>query len=234
MQKQHKQKLQKKKKRNNYSSPQDGIVAQSNALLRLPRRVGLIMPDRLYTRLRFYGLGGYNLVAALTASSRYRPSAAYDVDPLIASTATPGFAECAAFYSNYRVTTSTAVVRFVNPSTTVGIQAILVPLNQDPGAVPGAGVIASWPSNPYCKTKVLGCGGSKAETLSCSMSTEKIFGSKMIYFDDNFASLVTGVPANNWWWAVAVIAPAATTAFVTVEFEINMGVEFFSRKELLA
>jgi hypothetical protein len=76
-----------------------------------------------------------------------------------------------------------------------------------------------------------------AMTLSTRMSTEKIFGSKAVYFDDNFSSLVTTIPANNWYWFIGVIAAttvASSALTVTISVEIELDVEFFCRKELLA
>lgn len=223
-----------KRKKNKSNLIQDGVPGASNSLLKLPRRVGLIMPDRMFTRLRFYGLGAQTLTAATNASLRYRPTSAFDTDPNLGSAAVPGFTELAAFYSAYRVTTSKATIRFVNPSATVGIQVVLLPLNQDPGASPPSSTTDFWPANPYAIKKLLGCGGSRAETLSCTMSTEKIFGSKMVYFDDAFSSAVTTNPTNNWYWAIGIIAPVATTVTITLEISIDMGVEFFNRKVLVA
>jgi hypothetical protein len=225
----NKTKNHKKSKNNNI----DGLSGQrSNSLVTLPKSVGLIMPDRMYTKLRFYGLGAISISAGFANGARYRPSAAYDVDPVAASTATPGFSEFAAFYNGYRVTCSRFLTRFVNPSATVGVNVVIVPLNSDPGSSPSFATIASWVSNPYAKHKMLGCGGSKSETLSCLMSTEKIFGSKMVYMDDNFSSLTSSIPNNNWYWGVGVIAPASTTVSITTEIDVEMGVEFFSRKVL--
>jgi hypothetical protein len=231
----HKPNKNNKKSKKSKKSQTDGISGQrSNSLVTLPRSVGVIMPDRMYTKLRFYGLGAISIVASVGLGARYRPSAAYDVDPVAASTATPGFSEFSSFYNNYRVTCSRATIRFVNPSAAVGAQVVLCPLNADPGASVASPTVAAWVSNPYAKTKLLGCGGSKSETLSCFMSTEKIYGSKMVYNDDNFSSLVSTVPVNNWYWGLGVLIPSIGTVSITTDIIIEMGIEFYSRKMLVA
>jgi hypothetical protein len=91
--------------------------------------------------------------------------------------------------------------------------------------------------NPYKILKMIGANGAPPVKLQKHMSTEKIFGSKMVYFDDNFSSLTNNNPANNWFWAVGILAPLpiATTAWVlTSLIVITLEVEFFARKELLS
>lgn len=243
--------VQKKQKRSNGSKSQspllgikspklssnlitDGVAAESNALLRLPRSVSNIMPDRYYTRLRYYGSQNLTIAAgAAGVARRWQPSGAYDIDPLLGSTATPGFAEFAAFYDQYRVTVSRIRVEISNTSTTP-CQATVVPLNADPGASPTLNTIQSWPNQSYAKVVQVPGIGAPPVRMDCEMSTEKIFGSKQVYFDDNFMSLTNTVPTNNWFWAVGL----ATNAFVgsattyDVAIYIDIGCEFFARKQL--
>lgn len=234
MQNYNNKKRMNKNRRNN--TQVDGLNAQSNALTKLPRSVTNIVPDRMYTKMFFRGYGSLAIPLLSTATgARYRPTSAFDVDPLLGSTATPGFSEWAAFYSNYRVTSSRAQFRFNNTSTVQGAMCVLVPLNVDPGASPGVATINTYIENPYCKVKTMGLSGSPSVTLTSSMSTEKIFGSKMVYFDDNFQSLVTTNPTNNWYWAVGVLSPLAPVGspqLINVYIDIEMGIEFFSRKIL--
>lgn len=236
MSKQHtkKSKRGKSRRRNNVT---DGISATSNALTRLPKSVTNIVPDRMYTRLRFIGYGNLSITTITTvASARYRPSSAFDVDPLLGSTSTPGFAELAAFYSNYRTTSSRCRIVANNASAQQGALITLTPLNVDPGVSPSVAVINSWIEQPYAKSKICGTAGSPAVTIVSEMSTEKIFGSKMVYLDDNFQSLVTTSPVNNWYWAISATTPIgpSSTQTVNVLIDIELGVEFFSRKALLA
>jgi hypothetical protein len=220
-----------KKARTGRSATDQVPKVKRNNLTVVPRASGLIVPDRMYTKLRFFGASTISFVIGDTVhAKRWRPTAAFDVDPLLGSTATPGFAEFSTFYSSYRVTSSNFRAEFTQTST-VGLTAIIVPLNADPGATPTFTTAASWASLPFAKHKMLPPAGSPTVTLSQSMSTEKIFGSDMVYFDDNFASLVTTVPNNNWYWAIGVIASPAVGGLVNVNFmaDIELGIEFYDR-----
>jgi len=108
-----------------------------------------------------------------------------------------------------------------------------VPLNGDPGANPTAGTINEWQNNPYAKVKLMPTAGGPPVTLSQAISAEKIFGSKMVYYDDNFMAGTSAIPINNWYWAIGIAGGTASAneGFV-LSVEITMQVEFFSRKYL--
>jgi hypothetical protein len=210
------------------------FVNKRNNLVVVPRSSGLIVPDRMYTRLRFFGATSITVTAATPQGAvRYRPTAAFDVDPLLASTATPGFAEFAAFYNTYRVTASNARI-VMSQRSSESLVGVLAPVLFDPGASPTYNTIASWSSTPFSKHMQIPPIGGDSITLAQSMSTEKIHGTDMVYYDNNFAATVTGIPGNNWYWVVGILAspaPAANTV-VNVMVDIEMGVEFYDRKAL--
>jgi hypothetical protein len=189
----------------------------------------------MLTRLTYKGYKNFTITAAaVSIAYRWQPSAAYDIDPLVGSTTVVGFTELTAFYNYYRVLRSRNVVRVANASS-VPATVVMLPLNSDPGASPSIATQQSWLNNPYSKIKVVPAAGGPVVSVSGSMSTEKIFGSKMVYFDDNFASLVNTIPTNNWYWAASVqvaTAPGSTINFY-VENDIYIDVEFYSRKALL-
>jgi hypothetical protein len=212
----------------------DGVEAQQNQLVRVPRD-SFIMPDRLYTKLVFSGSGVLTIPAlSFTVAARYRPSSAFDVDPLLGGTIMPGFTELTAIYGAYRVTSSRITVEFVNESTTASCTACVLPLNADPGASPSSATVQSWPGNPYSKYKILPLAGGPSLDLTNEMSTEKIFGSKMVYFDDSFTAAVTTNPVNNWFWAIGLSTNPAAVANINVSnlLKIEIGLEFFDRKAL--
>lgn len=229
-------------KSGNNQNYNDGNLEISNAFQRLPRTKlsndMLGMPDRYITRLRFVGLGNLTIPTTSTvAGGRYRPSAAYDIDPLIASTSTAYFAEFAAIYNSYRVNSSTLRVKATNQVNTSGqgIIVVIVPLLEDPGASPTASVVGSWLEQPYSKKSMVGTAGSPAVNIEQTMSTEKIFGTKAVYFDDGHSSLVTTNPSLNWYWAIGAICATAPVSALIVNtyLEIEIEVEFFQRKALL-
>jgi hypothetical protein len=203
-----------------------------NSLQVIPRQVGLILPDRYFTRLRYWTNASTNLSATPIQGLRMTPTNAYDVNPALGSTSMAGFAELAALYGQYRVTCSRIKIQLVNPSTSIPIEAIIIPLNYDPGASPSTATVVAWKENPYSKSKMTPLVGGPATTLICDMSTEKINGSKMVYFDDSFAALVTTGPVNNWFWGIGFAAPAVIATLVYFDLTVDLGIEFFGRRPL--
>ncbi len=194
------------------------------------------MPDRLVTDLSYYGRTTITIpTGSITAARRWRPSNPYDIDPTIGSTPTAGFSEWAAIYASFRTISASAKFTAVSPSNTVGLSMALLPLNIDPTSSPTDATVAEWPSNPYSKSKMMGLQGAPPTTLSSRMTTEKIFGSAMVRFDDNFSGLTSGTgPVNNWFFAFGVIADSAVAANVVVPYENHfvIRVEFFDRRVL--
>ncbi len=213
----------------------DGINATPNSLMSLSRSITNVMPDRFFTRLWYKGNQALPIAAAGQYSSyRWRPSAAYDIDPTLGSTATVGFNEFAAFYNQYRVTSSAIKVTATAGTAVFPRQLVVVPLNGDPGISPTLGTVVEWCNNPYSKVNFVGSLGTPPKSVSQKMSTEKIFGSKMVYNDDNFMSLTNNIPNNNWYWAIGISGPvpASSTETWLAQTEISIDIEFFSRKFL--
>jgi hypothetical protein len=214
----------------------DGNQVSAFNLLKVPRN-SYIMPDRLYTKLVFSGSNTLTVLAASnTAALRYRPSSAFDVDPLIGGTSMPGFTELGNIYATYRVTSSrikiSAVLGTTSPAGTPTL--VVVPLTVDPSGTPSAATVQSWAGNPYSKFMLLPTNGSEVTTIISEMSTEKIFGSKEVYYDSNFSSVVTASPATNWFWGVGLNISPSVAANVTVAylFKLEIGLEFYDRSRL--
>jgi hypothetical protein len=215
-----------------FAKPPGGLVASTtprNALLSIPKNVGLILPDRLYTALRYFKLGSISLATVPTGAFRYRPTAAFDVDPLVGGTTMAGFSELAGLYGQYRVTISKAILRVVNPNPVSPCIAILAPQNIDPGSSPSAGYVNSLLENPYAKHKTVGISGSPVISLNSVMSTEKIFGSTEVYVDDNFRSDSASVPVNNWFWVLGFTTANLLPNPIQWDLTIDVGIEFYDR-----
>jgi hypothetical protein len=206
----------------------------SNLALRVPRRIGLILPDRYRTGLRYWKSVSTSLAVANSAAFRFSPSNAFDVDPLFGGTNMSGFVELATLYSTYRVIASHIKCETVNPSSTQPVMTYVAPLNVDPGAAPSAAFILSLKEQPYAVSKTATLAGGPICTLDNVMSTERIFGSKSALFDDNFAAPVTGGPTNNWYWVVGLYAFNVIAPAVFTNITIEVDVEFFNRKDLLS
>jgi len=207
----------------------DGSLSISNNLQKIPRQVGLILPDRYRTNLRFWKQLSFNFTASFVSNVRFRPTAAFDVDPTVGSTAMAGFAELATLYTSYRVLSSHIRVEAITTSVANPPTIIVGCQNTDPGAALSAANVIATKEQPYSQYKMLGLSGSPPMVISNKMSTEKIYGSKAVLFDDNFSSLVTSTPNNNWFWSICgyqtVFDPNLT--WLSVTFEVDC--EFYDR-----
>jgi len=193
------------------------------------KSLNLVFPPRMCMKMKFWGEQAFSLAATTGTNYRYRPSAAFDIDPALGGTSMAGFAEMAAQYATYRVIASRIKVTFSNPSATVPIVMTVTPLNADPtNAMTVSNIVASV-GQPYAKTKQVGLLGCPPITITNSMQTKVIWGDPAIFYDHNFSSLVTTVPANNWFWNVTLYAPVfiATPLYATVEITVDC--EFFDR-----
>jgi len=207
-------------------------VNDPNSFQQLPKQVGLILPDRYRTNLMFSSGYNLNLTVATNASVRFRPTGLFDVDPLVGGSNLSGFLELAAIYNHYRVLKSKITIRCSNASTSDFVIFRLGPLNADPSAAPSAAFFLALSEQPYVKTGVCSMVGSPPLTMSCEMSTEKIFGSRSVLFDDNFEALTTTIPTNNWYWIVAASALRVIAQNVDIYMTITCDVEFYGRSFL--
>ncbi len=200
----------------------------SQTTLVVPRSVGAYMPDRLRTTLRFWKSVAISLTSPTTNLIRFIPSSVYDPDPVGGVTKPAGFAELAAIYGSYRVKSSYARVELINEGD-VTTRVCLLPTNLDPGASPSANYVISSNEQPYAVSKTLSAVGGPVGIIENSMTTEKIFGSPMVKYDDNFAALTNTFPVNNWFWAVSFYALSAATKAVVCNFYMEMDVDFYDR-----
>lgn len=193
------------------------------------KTLSLVFPPRMCMKMKYWTIGAFSLAAALGANYRYRPSAAFDVDPALGGTSMAGFAEMAAQYATYRVIGSKIKVTLPNPSATVPVTLIVLPMNADPtNAFSLANIVASV-GQPYSKTKQCGLLGCNSAVIVSEMRTRIIWGDPAVFSDHNFSSLVTTVPANNWFWNICVYAPAFIATGLNATVEIEVDVEFFDR-----
>jgi len=193
------------------------------------QKLNLVFPPRLPMKLKFWTIANLSLAASNSANYRWRPTGAFDIDPALGGTSMAGFAECAQFYATYRVSKSKLKVTASNPSAVTPVTLVVLPMNADPtNAFSTANVIASI-GNPYAKTKNLGLLGAPPISITDSMTTVKIFGDSEVFFDHNFTSLVTTVPANNWFWNVCLYSPAFIANAFNLQIEMEVDIEFYDR-----
>jgi hypothetical protein len=191
------------------------------------------MPDKYRTTLRFWKAYTPSLTAAqFWWITRVRPSAAFDIDPDLASSSAAGYNELAALYSSYRVLGSRCQASVVNTSDTPS-ELSLLPLNVDPGASPSSNIALYSKEQPYAKFKMVPTKGGPVTVLDNNISTRRIFGGKMTDFDDNFSALTSTIPNNNWYWMISLYSQfVGTSSQLHVNVIVDIDVEFYDRKFL--
>jgi hypothetical protein len=184
------------------------------------------MPDRFRTVLRFQKTGLIQNVGNTSGNVRFTPTFAYDVDPVIGSTAMPGFTELAGIYRQYRVDGFRYKVSFSN-NEAFAMTALTCPVNFDPGA--NTANFQNYLSNRRSKSKILGpLTGNGVTTMSGRVTVAEFAGLPDIRADDNTVGAVTGgSPNNNIWFYVGAYSPTNQVNGVSYDFVIDIDLEFF-------
>jgi hypothetical protein len=160
------------------------------------------MPPKLITTFRYQKLGTVNQLGTVTAGQRLNASNQYDIDPLVASTAMPGFTELAALYRFYRTEKAKIQVSFGNREG-FPIVVYITPVNFDTGNNPSTTITQNLLSNPLSRSTTLGAStGSSTATLTRSASTNDFAGSPVRSID-TYVGPTSGAsaPTNAFYFA---------------------------------
>jgi hypothetical protein len=192
------------------------------------------MPDELITNLSWVDTNHYvvNNAGFINATVRFRPTAVYDIDPTLGTTAVPGFTELAGLYGRYRTIASRIRVEFVNLED-FPVRVFVWPTNFDLGA--NYAYIAAAMTMPFAKHQMISAkGGVDRVTLtSKNLLSGEIVGSDEVYTDDSYSATISTVPTNNWYWNVG--AWSANNNFangVQVLTFIELTVQFIERLQV--
>jgi len=182
------------------------------------------MPSRLRTTLRFSKQ--LNMLSTTGwANIRFQPTYAYDVDPVGASTAMPGFTELAVLYRLYRVVSSRIRVIFSNLDSLAG-EVVICPVNFDPGA--NTGSYQNYLSSRSARTTAIGtANGNGAAVLNHSFTVAKFAGAPVIGAVDYYVGSGSTAPGNNVWWLVGAFMSNTMVSGVFVAVNIDITLDFF-------
>jgi len=194
----------------------------------IPKMLGWAAP-RLRCNLRFHKF--FPLPTALSntvGNVRFEPTYLYDVDPVVGSTALPGFAEYGALYRQYRVNSASIDLRLANNDT----QNILVyccPVNSDPGANYNSAAAQQYLGSRLSKRQILGpLSGQNQGHLSDYQTVAGFGGAANRQIADFYTGLTSGVaPQNNFFWTVGIVCSSTSSTGVTVDMTLDVEVEFF-------
>lgn len=164
---------------------------------------------------------------------RWTPNAPYDVDPVLGSTATPGYSEYAAMYTYSRVERYRVKMTFTNLDN-IPIALYTYHSNVDPGTAGTSAV--DYAQSFKGRTELLApfYASSGSFTLNDTVDTSRILGMSMSQAD-SFRSAVASVPADLLWWGftVATMTGVNFTSGVAYEGYIEMTIRFYGRQTLL-
>jgi len=193
----------------------------------IPRSLGWA-PRRVRASLLYHAYGIVNNAGVTHANVRYVPTYAYDIDPLLASTAMPGFTEWGAIYRFYRTVASQLKCTFSNKET-FPVTTCICPVNFDPTA--NTASFANYFSSRLGKTAAAGpLTGNGVNVLENQFTTADIGGVASLQTLDSYCAQTSGAapPGNNWYWFVGVLTDgSALNAGVFFDVALTVDVEFF-------
>jgi len=195
------------------------------------RTLDQVCPDEVDVILTYPAAGTLHN-ASLTVSQRWTPNAAYDVDPTLGSTSTPGFSEWAAMYTYYRVV-SYDVDMMVSNLEAFPLIVYSINTNEDPHLL-GTGFI-DYQTQPFSKTAIIGSlTGAANARFHHHVPCAKLLGSNAVDTADSLRAVTTGVPADLLWYGLGIQAPPGSLCNNGVLFnlKIRMNIKFYGRQNL--
>jgi hypothetical protein len=183
-----------------------------------------VMPPEYRTRLKYIVQDVVTSVGGTKASIRFR-NEAYDVDPALASTAMPGFAEFALFYARFR----TLAMKYKFSAANQEAFNMTVIHGFSISSVASGSLNIEYGGNPLMGTAILGpLTGNNTKVFQRRATVAHIAGSKQALFDDIYTgstASATMTTQGTVYCNFGVITPVVMTAagcLVTVEVELDI------------
>jgi len=224
-----------KKRTGNKLNSEERMVAGRDSIV--VRQPGFVIPNQTISNMHFWAMQTHSNNGIAYTNVRYTPNNAYDVDPLVGSTAIAGLTEMAAFYSGMRVIKYRYDIDISNNEAfpvTVYCVPILIP-GTDPGADTISGL--DYPMNPLSKTFVLSAkGGQDRCKFKGVVDLPKLY-TKQVLTDDNYAQSTAATLAAGFRIYIVLGGLAGSTTFtaagITYSSHFYLETVFYNRKELL-
>jgi hypothetical protein len=225
-QKSKNKKLPQKRKSKKPSITQSVFRGNARNTEHIPQSFLIASPSTI-TTLRYESVlaNPINNAGSSFASVRFRPSSAFDVDPVLGGTVMPGFSTYATLYARYRMVKFKCVVTFVNLES-FPVDVIVFPSNFDLGA--NYTQVQSQFSNSFARFKMLSPTGGMDRCVIHSpwLTAAKLNGDDGTMFDDSYASVVTTSPTNNTFINIAVWSGNSNTLNKGVATEITITTQY--------
>lgn len=193
----------------------------------IPKSLGFTSP-RLRTNLRFSKDVTVSNVGAFSANLYFTPTFAYDVDPLIGSTAMPGFNEWTTLYTRYVVLSSHIKVDFMN-NEAFPAMVFITPTNLVVAANTTLANVRQLMAQPVSRQSKVGpLTGNGITTIQHSFTTDMFGGTPDVRLDEQYGGTGTASPVNNWNWNIGIVSGlAGTVAGQLIHVIMDICIEFY-------
>lgn len=203
-----------------------------------PRNVGNVftMSTPASRRVRLVYPENFSLVEGAAGAGAYRflrMNSLYDVDTTLGSTSVPGFAEWAAFYTNYRVESVAFKIQAAASGASAGTMAqVTFTPNPLQPVLPSSP--ETWGVQPGAIQKTIlmySNGGANRATLVKRYSMPKVFKvtDEQFRSDFDFTATTASNPARQAYLAVTAYGIGSSTPVtLIVNAWVSMEVEFFN------
>lgn len=206
-------------------------MVERYSFTRAPR----LIADETHVTLEWPTTFTLTSVGAQAVSKRWVPNGAYDLDPVLGSTAMPGFAEYATFYSFYRVISYSYFLEVTN-NQVFPVSAYVLNTNNDLGLT--ASNFELYSVAPHCQGILLsGFPSAKGyHAFKGKFEVSRILGSRAPETEDNYRSLTNALPADLVWLSLGINTNSAanllTAVGVTMKLRLFCNTRFYGRREL--
>jgi len=194
--------------------------------------VPLATADQLDVKLSYRNM--YQLYDAMSGISmkQWNPNCAYDIDPALGSTETPGFDEYAKLYGFYRVIGYNWSARCTNTQAAIPVEIYAFNTNL-PLLTTALDVVSG---APYNKRTTLGIAGSGRDSaiLKGRVVLSELIGTVAVESADSYRAPTSGTPADRVYLTIAASLQGTHANFtqdgVIVEITITPWIRFYDRE----
>lgn len=206
------------------------FLAMQRGTSLISRIPGHFMPDVFVCKLR-YILSGLYTSAGASLSQYYRTSA-FDVDPVLASTAMPGYAELAAMYRRYRVLSMHVKATVVNDEA----HPVHIIHGFSADTFTFGTFTINYGSNPGITSSVMSpVTGQNLYRIDEAKAVTEILGDSSALVDDQYAAITSSNPARMANWNIGLSNPTNvfTARGVEIQGYVELETAFINRVNLV-
>jgi hypothetical protein len=221
-------------KKNKQKQKPIGFVDLNSFQTRNSRAVFLkdIVPEKVLVKLKYIVNRSLSNAGINTCSIQLRANGMYDLDPALASTATPGFVEWGAFFRRYRVMKVATKCTFCNRE----VFPVILNLGFEPTLYAANAKTIGFYAGSNQMTELSGANSNVVVKMGMSKNAEQITGDPMVWTDIGYTGTTGTNPGSLFYVSISADASYLGAVFtalgVSVRWETEFEVEFFERSAL--